>query len=49
MWRCAQLGQCLTTLSEKKFGNAQRHTARAVSKMAAAFHRVKNNMDWAFP
>src|SRR5436190_15712726 len=45
MWRCAQLGQCLITFSEKKLGKARRHTARAVSKIAAAFQRVKNNID----
>src|SRR5579863_3734246 len=49
MWRCAQLGQCWTTLSAKKFGTASRHTTRAVSRIAAAFHRVKNNMDFEFP
>src|SRR6516164_6299795 len=48
MWRCAQLGQCLITFSEKKLGKAQRHTTRAVSRIAAAFQRVKNNMDCVF-
>jgi hypothetical protein len=36
-------------LSGKKFGTAQRHTTNAVSKIAAAFHRVKNNIDAAIP
>src|ERR1700722_9335181 len=48
-WRCAQAGQCLTTLSGKKFGTAHRHTASAVSRIATAFHRVKNNMDLDVP
>src|SRR5580692_10182577 len=48
-WRCAQAGQCLTTLSGKKFGTAHRHTASAVSRIATAFHRVKNNMDFDIP
>src|ERR1700689_1851111 len=48
-WRCAQAGQCLTTLSGKKFGTAHRHTASAVSRIATAFHRVKNNMDFDVP
>src|SRR5579863_547305 len=49
IWRCAQLGQCWTTLSGKKFGTANRHTTSAVITIAAAFHRVKNNMDFEFP
>ena len=36
-------------LSGKKFGTANRHTTSAVSKIAAAFHRVKNNMEFAIP
>jgi hypothetical protein len=36
-------------LSGKKFGTAQRHTASTVSKIDAAFHREKNNMDFEFP
>ena len=44
MWRCANDGHARTVLSEKKFGNANRHATSAISKMPAAFHRVKNNM-----
>ena len=32
------------SLSEKKFGTANRHTTSAMSRIPAAFHRVKNNM-----
>ena len=49
MWRCAQDGHVRTVLSEKKFGSANRHTTSAVSRMPAAFHRVKNNMDSVSP
>ena len=35
--------------SEKKFGTAKRHTASAVSKIATAFQRVKNNMERDIP
>src|ERR1700684_1318742 len=49
MCRCAHDGQCFTVLSGKKFGTANRHTTNAVSSIAAAFHRVKNNMDFAIP
>src|SRR5580693_6672558 len=49
MWRCAHSGQRFTVLSGKKFGTAHRHTKNAVSRIAAAFHRVKNNMDFAIP
>src|ERR1700726_3018460 len=49
MWRCAHAGQCFTVLSGKKFGTAHRHTKNAVSRIAAAFHRVKNNMGFAIP
>src|SRR5579859_5115337 len=45
MWRCAHCGQRAIVLSEKKFGTANRHTTSAVSKIAAAFHREKNNID----
>src|SRR5580698_5740761 len=48
-WRCAHSGQRFTVLSGKKFGTAHRHTANAMSRIAAAFHRVKNNMDFAIP
>src|SRR5580692_4229373 len=48
-WRCAHAGQCFTVLSGKKFGTAHRHTKNAKSRIAAAFHRVKNNMDFAIP
>ena len=34
--------------SEKKLGKAKRHTASAKSRMAAAFQRVKNNMEKHF-
>jgi hypothetical protein len=49
MWRCAQLGQREIVSAEKKFGSANRHTKSAVSRIAAAFHRVKNNMKFASP
>ena len=49
MWRCAQLGQDFTMRSGMKLGTANRHTTSAVSKIAAAFHRVKNNMDLEIP
>jgi hypothetical protein len=49
MWRCANEGHARTALSEKKFGKANRHTTSAVSKMPAAFHRVKNNMRFDRP
>src|SRR5580704_9731709 len=49
IWRCAQLGQRATVFSEKKFGTAKRHTTSAKSRIAAAFHRVKNNMEFAIP
>jgi hypothetical protein len=35
--------------SGKKLGTANRHTTNAVSKIAAAFPRVKNNMDPDIP
>ena len=37
-------GQVFTIRSGKKFGTANKHTSSAVSRIAAAFHRVKNNM-----
>jgi hypothetical protein len=49
MWRCANVGHARTALSEKKFGKANRHTTSAVSKIPAAFHRVKNNMRLTVP
>ncbi len=45
MWRCAHDGHFRIALSEKKFGKANRHTTSAVSRIPAAFHRVKNNID----
>src|SRR5271169_3805123 len=45
MWRCAQAGHLRITFSGKKLGTANRHTTSAVSRIPAAFHRVKNNMD----
>jgi hypothetical protein len=45
MWRCAQLGQRFTALSEKKLGIAHRQTAIAVSKIAAAFQFEMYSMD----
>src|ERR1700730_16307622 len=45
MWRCAHDGHVRSVLSEKKFGKAKRHTMNAVSRIPAAFHRVKNNID----
>src|ERR1700749_1599320 len=45
MWRCAQDGQVRSVLSEKKFGTAKRHTIAAATRIAAAFHREKNNTD----
>ena len=45
MWRCAHDGHVRSVLSEKKFGKANRHTMNAVSRIPAAFHRVKNNID----
>src|ERR1700722_1026709 len=48
-WRCAHDGHRFTVLSGKKFGTAHRHTKSAVSRIATAFHRVKNNMGFAIP
>ena len=45
MWRCAHDGHVRSVASEKKFGTAKRHTMSAVSRIPAAFHRVKNNID----
>src|SRR6201986_5451698 len=45
MWRCAQDGQVRSVLSEKKFGTAKRETIAAMSRVAAAFHREKNNIE----
>src|SRR6476620_7059195 len=45
MWRRAQDGPWRSVFSEKKFGTAKRHTIAAVSRIAATFHREKNNID----
>ena len=41
MWRCAHFGQLATMLAGRKLGTANSMMTNAVSRIAAAFHRVK--------